>query len=195
MKKHTIAALLCATIAVAACDSGKPQTAASAPVSASAAASSPAPAAASAPAMSTLSSQDGKVVIQATGQFVDKMGDAAFLPADAQAADVLLLQYDESRNLTVSAVAAGQAKNTAADLFGSLKKALESDKSLQGVNVAAPENNRLSYSYTHAGELGANESCVVAVAEDKSIINVCASSTDLSQDELKAVLADAKIGA
>ncbi|XXQ69058.1 hypothetical protein ACKLNO_04135 [Neisseriaceae bacterium B1] len=197
MKKHTIALLLCASAALAACDSGTPQTAAQ-PASEAPTAPASAPVASSAPAASAasaLSSKDGKVVINTSGEFADKSSDAAFLPADAQAADVLLLQYDESRNLTISAVAAGQAKATAADLFTSLKKALEADKSLKNVSVAELENNRLSYRYTHSGEPAANESCLVSVAEDKSITNVCAVSTDLSVDELKAVLADVKIGA
>lgn len=200
MQKHAITVCLLATFALAACNNSTPNNAtatpaaSSTPVAASDVASAETPTNAT-PASPTLSSKDGKLTITTNGYFADKSSDAVFLPADVKAEDVLLLQYDDSRNLTISAIQSGKAKTNAADLFASLQKALESNKSLQNLNVGQPENDRLRYGYTQAGQNVANESCLVAVDATQNITTVCASSSELSQEELAAILADVKIGA
>lgn len=199
MQKQTMALTLCATLVLAACD-GTPKQTTSATTASSVAPASSTIIAASMPAVENnpvvgLSSKDGKILIQTSGEFVDKSNDAAFLPVGVTQADVLLLQYDASRNLTISAIESGLVKSSANDLFANLKTAIENDKTLSHVSVEQPESNRLRYAYSQTGELVANESCIVSVGKDRKIVNVCASSTDLSTDELKTLLADIKIEA
>lgn len=200
MQKYTTILALSTALVLAACD-GKPSTSTAASQTAETASSvstasnvvTPA-ASAVAPSGVTLSSKDGKITINTSGTFTDKSNDATFLPIDAKADDVLLLQYDESRNLTVYAVQAGQVKKSAENFFANLKKTIETDKNITNVRVSEVANNQISYDYSTAGEPVSHESCVVAVGTDKGITTVCAVSSDLSVDEVKAVLADVKFG-
>lgn len=201
MQKYTTILALSAALVLAACD-GKPSTSTAASqtaettssVSTASNVTTPAASAVAPSGVVTLSSKDGKITINTSGTFTDKFNDATFLPIDAKADDVLLLQYDESRNLTVYAVQAGQVKKSAENFFANLKKTIETDKNITNAHVSEVANNQISYDYSTTGEPVSHESCVIAVGADKGITTVCAVSSDLSVDEVKAVLADVKFG-
>lgn len=120
--------------------------------------------------------------------FADKKGDAALMPEGVAQADVLLLQYDESRNISVSVVKAAEFAGDAAALADKLKTALAADKSLADVKVAV-EGNQVNYSYTFAeSDSKAAESCAARLGEDKSVTTFCANGTDVSADELQHLI-------
>lgn len=158
-------------------------------------ASAPAPQAAETPQATELKSKDGKVVIATSAAFSDKMGDAALLPENVKAEEVLLLQHDADKNITIYALQSGEVADTKA-YFDKLAQAINGDKALKNAKVE-PAENKLTYHFSHADESGEttlNESCVVEV-QDKKVYNVCATSdnADLGAlDELMGKVSLAK---
>lgn len=120
------------------------------------------------------------------GDFVNKLGDSAFMPADIAADSVTLLQYDVSRNLTVLARNEGKAKD-AAKFLSTLKTTIENSKDIQNVKVGEIANNQLTYSFSHDQT---NESCISHLSTDSDIYTVCASSNELSTTDLQTWLED-----
>ncbi|ULJ64587.1 hypothetical protein [Wielerella bovis] len=187
MSYKITALLIAATLGISACNNGTPEQTSVAPATDSATASTPT--VASTPVVAEIKSSDGAVSFTPNGDFADKLGDAAF-GADK---NTTLLQYDESRNLTLSVVASGKVKGTAEDFFSSLKKNIEADKTVSNAQIDEAANNQMAYRFTHPeadGKPAANESCITAVSADGVINTACATSTDLSADELKDVVAN-----
>lgn len=191
MSLKTKMLLLAAAVALAACGenqtgSSTGQTAASVPAPASAA-SAPAAASEAAPqaASAAVSSKDGKIQISLNGVYQDKTGDAEYAPEGVAAEQIVLLQRDDTADITVSAVSAGKADKDADKLLSELKAAIEGDESVKDVHAAAPENGVLAYRFTHAnGEDAANEACITRVSAEKDVATVCAVSRSVSSEEL-----------
>lgn len=181
------AALAAAVLALTACNNGTPTSNAAASAVAQAAASMAAEASAVAAANNAPAAGSNEYLNLPAG-FADKKGDAAFMPEGVAEADVLLLQYDESRNITVSAVASAQFDGDAATLADKLKTALAADKGLTDVSVSVQEN-QVDYRYTFAdSEPKAAESCIARQSSDKILTTFCANGTDIGADELHSLL-------
>lgn len=161
---------------------------------ASAPATSSAPAAAQA---QTLKSSDGKITITLQeGGFADISANAEAHPAGISPQELTLLQQDAARNITVYATSLGKAKSDAKTYFANLKAAIESDKTLENVQIGAATDNRMNYRFTQnsaESELF-SENCI-AIFDSGSLYNVCAGSDTASQDELAAVLKDVAVAA
>ena len=197
MSLKTQLLLLAAAISLAACGENPTITAASTPAAASAPTNAPAAAsettaAASAPeaAAITLASKDNKVqfTLQNTnGLFQDKLGEANLLPEGVPAEQVTLLQRNDDADLTLSVVQAGKTDKAADKLFAELKKEIEGDQSVKDVQV----DDSVAYRYTQANEDSAtNESCIAHLSADKELAVVCATSGQMSANELKDLLAN-----
>lgn len=198
-KQHAL--LITAALSLAACGDNPANPAASAPAPSSApaapaAASAASEAAASAPeaAGTTLSSQDNKVQFVITpnisGAFQDKLADANLLPEGVPAEQVTLLQRNDDADLTLSVVQTGKTDKATDKLFADLKKEIESDQSVKDVQVDAATADSMAYRYTQANDGNAtNESCIAHLSADKELAVVCATSGQMSANELKDLLA------
>lgn len=140
-----------------------------------------------------LSSKDGLININVEGEFVDKSGDAQFLPEGEDPKNVLLLQYDEARDVSISAVESGALKDKADTFFVTLKQNIESDKTLKDVQVETINEQRLAYGFSSGEETTVQEYCLTDVASNKHIYTTCAISGQLTVNDLKAILSDVKI--
>ena len=196
MSLKTQLLLIAAAISLAACGENPTSTAASTPAAASAPTNAPAAAsettaAASAPeaAAITLASKDNKVqfTLQNTnGLFQDKLGEANLLPEGVPAEQVTLLQRNDDADLTLSVVQAGKT-----DKAAELKKEIEGDQSVKDVQVDEASADSVAYRYTQANEDSAtNESCIAHLSADKELAVVCATSGQMSANELKDLLAN-----
>ena len=137
----------------------------------------------------TLKSSDGKISINTSGDFADKMQDAELLPEGVEKNKVVLLQQDKVTGTTLYVVHVGATKKPA-DYFAKLKSAIEADKSLINVNISAASANRMSYQFSQTdadGNPTLNEQCVV-VMHGEPIYNVCANNPESNQKELTAAL-------
>lgn len=178
------AALAAAVLALAACNNGTPAQNAAASAVAQAAASM----AAEASAVAAANTSSVNEYLNLPAGFADKKGDAAFMPEGVAEADVLLLQYDESRNINVSVVKSTEFAGDAEALADKLKSALAADKALADVKVAA-EGGQVNYGYAFAqSEPKAAESCIAKLGDDKLITTFCANGTDITADELHSLL-------
>lgn len=148
-------------------------------------------------ASNTLTSADGRIQIALDGAFVDKRADAQFLPEGEDEKNVLLLQHDEVRNITLSAVDSGVLKSDLATFFTQLRENIKKDQTLNHAQITTAADNRLLYAFqtdsSAENETTIYESCLVAVAKDKQIYTVCAISDQLSNEELNALLNTVRI--
>ena len=200
MSLKTQLLLIAAAISLAACGENPTSPAASTPAAASAPTNAPAAAsettAASAPEAAgiTLASKDNKVqfTLQNTnGLFQDKLGEANLLPEGVPAEQVTLLQRNDDADLTLSVVQAGKTDKAADKLFAELKKEIEGDQSVKDVQVDEASADSVAYRYTQANEDSAtNESCIAHLSADKELAVVCATSGQMSANELKDLLAN-----
>ncbi|MDK4697350.1 hypothetical protein QDY71_06225 [Kingella negevensis] len=189
MSYKTTALLLAAALGLSACNqnAAEQKPAASAPVVAASKTSTQAVSASPVVAASvTVTSKDGKVSLSLEDTFTDKISDVAFAPEKATAEQVTLLQYDEARNLTISAVDSGSLKGKADKFFTTLKSKIESNKEIKNAKIENVTATSMSYSYERSDK--ANESCTVTVTADNKIITVCATSTTVSAADLQALL-------
>ena len=197
LKTHLL--LIAAAISLAACGENPTSTAASTPAAASAPTNAPAAAsettAASAPEAAgiTLASKDNKVQFtlqNSNGLFQDKLGEANLLPEGVPAEQVTLLQRNDDADLTLSVVQIGKTDKAADKLFAELKKEIEGDQSVKDVQVDEASADSVAYRYTQANEDSAtNESCIAHLSADKELAVVCATSGQMSANELKDLLA------
>ena len=197
LKTHLL--LIAAAVSLAACGENPTSPAASTPAAASAPTNAPAAAsettAASTPeaAAITLASKDNKVqfTLQNTnGLFQDKLDEANLLPEGVPAEQVTLLQRNDDADLTLSVVQAGKTDKAADKLFAELKKEIEGDQSVKDVQVDEASADSVAYRYTQANEDSAtNESCIAHLSADKELAVVCATSGQMSANELKDLLA------
>ena len=196
------ALLIAAAISLAACgDNPASPAASSAPAAPSSAPAAPAASSASAAAASaaevasiTLDSKDNKVQLVITqnisGAFQDKLADANLLPEGVPAEQVTLLQRNDDADLTLSVVQTGKTDKAADKLFADLKKEIESDQSVKDAQVDAATADSVAYRYTQANDGNAtNESCIAHLSADKELAIVCATSGQMSANELKDLLA------
>ena len=198
LKTHLL--LIAAAVSLAACGENPTSPAASTPAAASAPTNAPAAAsetaAASAPeaAAITLASKDNKVQFtlqNSNGLFQDKLGEANLLPEGVPAEQVTLLQRNDDADLTLSVVQAGKTDKAADKLFAELKKEIEGDQSVKDVQVDEASADSVAYRYTQANEDSAtNESCIAHLSADKELAVVCATSGQMSANELKDLLAN-----
>ena len=199
MSLKTQLLLITTAIALAACGENPTSPAASTPAAAStpnapAAASETTAASAPEAAGITLASKDNKVqfTLQNTnGLFQDKLGEANLLPEGVPAEQVTLLQRNDDADLTLSVVQAGKTDKAADKLFAELKKEIEGDQSVKDVQVDEASADSVAYRYTQANEnASTRESCIAHLSADKELAVVCATSGQMSANELKDLLAN-----
>ena len=197
LKTHLL--LIAAAVSLAACGENPTSPAVSTPAAVStpnapAAASETTAASAPEAAGITLASKDNKVQFtlqNANGLFQDKLGEANLLPEGVPAEQVTLLQRNDDADLTLSVVQTGKTDKTADKLFAELKKEIEGDQSVKDVQVDEASADSVAYRYTQANEDSAtNESCIAHLSADKELAVVCATSGQMSANELKDLLAN-----
>ncbi len=191
MKSYTL--MLAAALALAACK-GQPENVQQAqadaqptPIAASDAPIASAPAAAPA---GPISSKDGVFQFTADGNFSDSLNESSLHPENLGAEQITLLQYDADRNLTLTAVQYGKAEGDSKAVFGKIKAQIEKEKSLANVKIGEAKDAQMTYSFERkTGEDTTSESCIAHVSTEKQVSSICASSTELSADDLEKFLA------
>ena len=191
MKSYTL--ILAAALALAACN-GRPENVQQAqadaqptPVAASDAPIASAPAAAPA---GPISSKDGVFQFTADGNFSDSLNESSLHPENLGTEQITLLQYDADRNLTLTAVQYGKAEGDSKAVFGKIKAQIEKEKSLANVKIGEAKDAQMAYSFERkTGEDTTSESCIAHVSAEKQVSSICASSTELSADDLAKFLA------
>ena len=87
-------------------------------------------------------------------------------------------------------VQTGKTDKAADKLFADLKKEIESDQSVKDAQVDAATADSVAYRYTQANEnTTTRESCIAHLSADKELAVVCATSGQMSANELKDLLA------
>lgn len=139
-----------------------------------------------------LTSQNGKLTINVTGQFADKLSEAGQLISDIPTEQLLLLQKDEATGTLLYAADLGKAKTDAAAYLKNLSDAIKADANLKNVEVGAIDGNKLTYHFSE-GEADSemNQACV-AIHQD-SIYSVCAISSSASTSQLAQLLSNVSI--
>ena len=191
MKSYTL--MLAAALALAACK-GQPENVQQAqadaqptPIAASDAPIASAPAAAPA---GPISSKDGVFQFTADGNFSDSLNESSLHPENLGTEQITLLQYDADRNLTLTAVQYGKAEGDSKAVFGKIKAQIEKEKSLANVKIGEAKDAQMAYSFERkTGEDTTSESCIAHVSAEKQVSSICASSTELSADDLAKFLA------
>ena len=191
MKSYTL--MLAAALALAACK-GQPENVQQAqadaqptPIAASDASGASAPVAAPA---GPISSKDGVFQFTADGNFSDSLNESSLHPENLGAEQITLLQYDADRNLTLTAVQYGKAEGDSKAVFGKIKAQIEKEKSLANVNIGEAKDAQMTYSFERkTGEDTTSESCIAHISAEKQVSSICASSTELSADDLAKFLA------
>ena len=191
MKSYTL--MLAAALALAACK-GQPENVQQAqadaqptPIAASDAPIASAPAAAPA---GPISSKDGVFQFTADGNFSDSLNESSLHPENLGTEQITLLQYDADRNLTLTAVQYGKAEGDSKAVFGKIKAQIEKEKSLANVKIGEAKDTQMTYSFERkTGEDTTSESCIAHVSTEKQVSSICASSTELSADDLEKFLA------
>ena len=190
MKSYTL--MLAAALALAACK-GQPENvqqvqadAQPTPIAASDAPIASAPVAAPA---GPISSKDGVFQFTADGNFSDSLNESSLHPENLGAEQITLLQYDADRNLTLTAVQYGKAEGDSKAVFGKIKAQIEKEKSLANVKIGEAKDAQMTYSFERkTGEDTTSESCIAHVSAEKQVSSICASSTELSADDLAKFL-------
>lgn len=191
MKSYTL--MLAAALALAACK-GQPENVQQAqadaqptPIAASDAPIASAPVAAPA---GPISSKDGVFQFTADGNFSDSLNESSLHPENLGAEQITLLQYDADRNLTLTAVQYGKAEGDSKAVFGKIKAQIEKEKSLANVKIGEAKDAQMTYSFERkTGEDTTSESCIAHISAEKQVSSICASSTELSADDLAKFLA------
>lgn len=190
MKSYTL--MLAAALALAACK-GQPENVQQAqadaqptPIAASDAPIASAPVAAPA---GPISSKDGVFQFTADGNFSDSLNESSLHPENLGTEQITLLQYDADRNLTLTAVQYGKAEGDSKAVFGKIKAQIEKEKSLANVKIGEAKDTQMTYSFERkTGEDTTSESCIAHVSAEKQVSSICASSTELSADDLAKFL-------
>ena len=190
MKSYTL--MLAAALALAACK-GQPENVQQAqadaqptPIATSDAPIASAPVAAPA---GPISSKDGVFQFTADGNFSDSLNESSLHPENLGAEQITLLQYDADRNLTLTAVQYGKAEGDSKAVFGKIKAQIEKEKSLANVKIGEAKDAQMAYSFERkTGEDTTSESCIAHVSAEKQVSSICASSTELSADDLAKFL-------
>lgn len=187
MKSYTL--MLAAALALAACK-GQPENTPQAASQTAPAASNTAEAASAAAPAGPISSKDGVFQFTADGNFSDSLNESSLHPENLGAEQITLLQYDADRNLTLTAVQYGKAEGDSKAVFGKIKAQIEKEKSLANVKIGEAKDAQMTYSFERkTGEDTTSESCIAHVSAEKQVSSICASSTELSADDLAKFLA------
>ena len=188
MKSYTL--MLAAALALAACKGQPENTPQAASQTAPAAASNTAEAASAAAPAGPISSKDGVFQFTADGNFSDSLNESSLHPENLGTEQITLLQYDADRNLTLTAVQYGKAEGDSKAVFGKIKAQIEKEKSLANVKIGEAKDTQMTYSFERkTGEDTTSESCIAHVSAEKQVSSICASSTELSADDLEKFLA------
>ena len=188
MKSYTL--MLAAALALTACKGQPENTPQAASQTAPAAASNTAEAASAAASTGPISSKDGVFQFTADGNFSDSLNESSLHPENLSAEQITLLQYDADRNLTLTAVQYGKAEGDSKAVFGKIKAQIEKEKSLANVKIGEAKDAQITYSFERkTGEDTTSESCIAHVSAEKQVSSICASSTELSADDLAKFLA------
>ena len=187
MKSYTL--MLAAALALTACKGQPENTPQATSQTAPAAASNTAEAASAAAPAGPISSKDGVFQFTADGNFSDSLNESSLHPENMSAEQITLLQYDADRNLTLTAVQYGKAEGDSKAVFGKIKAQIEKEKSLANVNIGEAKDAQMTYSFERkTGEDTTSESCIAHVSAEKQVSSICASSTELSADDLAKFL-------
>ena len=187
MKSYTL--MLAADLALAACK-GQPENTPQAASQTAPAASNTAEAASAAAPAGPISSKDGVFQFTADGNFSDSLNESSLHPENLGAEQITLLQYDADRNLTLTAVQYGKAEGDSKAVFGKIKAQIEKEKSLANVKIGEAKDAQMAYSFERkTDEDTTSESCIAHVSAEKQVSSICASSTELSADDLAKFLA------
>lgn len=149
--------------------------------------------AASEAATQTLTGRDGKIsiVVQGNG-FSDASGNGR-TPEGVADGELVLLQRDDARDITLYVANLGAPKTDAKTYFANLKTALGADKSLSDVQTGASTDTRMNYRFTQSGgDAVLRENCI-AIYDAASLYNVCASSPTAGHEELASVLTEVNL--
>ena len=188
MKSYTL--MLAAALALTACKGQPENTPQAASQTAPAAASNTVEAASAAAPAGPISSKDGVFQFTADGNFSDSLNESSLHPENLGAEQITLLQYDADRNLTLTAVQYGKAEGDSKAVFGKIKAQIEKEKSLANVKIGEAKDTQMTYSFERkTGEDTTSESCIAHVSTEKQVSSICASSTELSADDLEKFLA------
>ena len=188
MKSYTL--MLAAALALTACKGQPENTPQAASQTAPAAASNTAEAASAAAPAGPISSKDGMFQFTADGNFSDSLNESSLHPENLGTEQITLLQYDADRNLTLTAVQYGKAEGDSKAVFGKIKAQIEKEKSLANVKIGEAKDTQMTYSFERkTGEDTTSESCIAHVSAEKQVSSICASSTELSADDLAKFLA------
>lgn len=183
--KAKLLAVMVLGLGLAACGDKSASNSSTAPATPSESASTPAPTSVA----NELKSADGKVSVAVSGSFADKLGDAAALPENIKAEDLLFLQQNSDNETVIYAAKYGKVADSKA-YFAQLEKAIKGDKSLKNVGFDAEKDGRIAYRFSQAdatGETTLNESCVVEVAGEQTYA-VCATSSNEDLAALDAIV-------
>mgnify|MGYP000968720162 FL=1 len=187
MKSYTL--ILAAALALTACKGQPENTPQAASQTAPAAASNTAETASAAAPAGPISSKDGVFQFTADGNFSDSLNESSLHPENLGAEQITLLQYDADRNLTLTAVQYGKAEGDSKAVFGKIKAQIEKEKSLANVKIGEAKDAQMAYSFERkTGEDTTSESCIAHVSAEKQVSSICASSTELSADDLAKFL-------
>lgn len=187
MKSYTL--MLAAALALTACKGQPENTPQAASQTAPAAASNTAEAASSAAPAGPISSKDGMFQFTADGNFSDSLNESSLHPENMSAEQITLLQYDADRNLTLTAVQYGKAEGDSKAVFDKIKAQIEKEKTLANVKFSEAKDAQITYSFERkTGEDTTSESCIAHVSAEKQVSSICASSTELSADDLAKFL-------
>ena len=97
----------------------------------------------------TLSSRDDKLSIVVDGNFNDEIDDAENWVRKENLDTLILLQHDDSSNITLIANDLGPIKLTAEDYFKNLAANLKNNAQISNVNVGIANDNRMNYRFSH----------------------------------------------
>lgn len=188
MSKITLSALTMAALFTLAACSDKNDT--SVTLSASEAAQAEAP---TSPAAQTLTTSDGKLSITTQGVFSDQSTKAQEWVSNGDTSKIVLLQRDDSQDITLSVVNLGAPKSKANDYFKQLSEALKQNSALQNVQVGVATENRMNYQFSHSQDgTTLNEHCL-AVYEPENLYAICASSDTVQPAQLADTLKEIKL--
>lgn len=197
--KKSITLIIASALALAACGQAPQQNAANNSAPATSAASSAELSTGAAPAVepTVLTSKDNAFRFNPDASFADKSSESSLQPQGVAADSITLLQYDENRNLTLTAVQNGKAKGEVPALLGKIKTQLQGDKALSNVVIDDTADRRIDYRFVRKDkDQNIAESCFTVVASDNSIATICASSSDMSLDDVHDFLTrTVKVGA
>ncbi|UOO92078.1 hypothetical protein [Vitreoscilla stercoraria] len=138
-------------------------------------------------AVQKLTSANGKLSLETTGQFTDQLAQANQLISDIPTEQLLLLQNDTSNDVLIYAADLGAAKADANTYLAKLSDSVKADAKLQQVVVGSVQNNKLAYQFSETvGENTINQAC--QAVHQQNIYSVCAISTTQNPEALASAI-------